>query len=90
MEKSQGPRKTYGAQVSIAAAWCLVLTVGVVLLYLGREVLVPIALSILIWFLINALAGTLRASAVFKSVLGPWSCRRAVSGGRSVHRASCC
>lgn len=75
MKKVEGSRKGDGAQIRVAAAWCLILSVGLALLYIGRDVLVPIALSILVWFLINALAGTLRQVPVLKSILGPWSSR---------------
>ncbi len=75
MEKVEGIRKADSTPIRATAAWCLVLAIGLALLYVGREVLVPIALSILVWFLINALAGTLREVPVLKSILGPLSSR---------------
>lgn len=75
MEKVPGSCKADGFQIRTTAAWCFILTVGVALLYIGRDVLVPIALSVLIWFLINALAATLRKGPVLASVLGPLSSR---------------
>ena len=60
--------------VTWAAA--LVLAIGAVLvLRYGRDILVPIALSVLIWFLINALATSLRRTPLLGSLLGPWSAR---------------
>lgn len=75
MEEVEASRREDGSALRTAAAWCLILSAGVALLYLGREVLVPIALSILMWFLINALAQVLRKSSPLKSLLGPWSAR---------------
>lgn len=58
-----------------AAAWCLILAGSLALLHFGRDVLIPIAVAVLLWFLINALANTLLNYPVLRSALGPRSAR---------------
>lgn len=41
----------------VAAEWTIVALGAVVALYFGRDVLIPVAVAVLIWFLIGALAG---------------------------------
>jgi len=60
--------------LGVAAACSIVATVAIGFLYYGSAVLVPLAIAILIWHLLNALAGFYRRLAPGERRLPGWLC----------------
>jgi AI-2 transport protein TqsA len=56
------------------AAWSIVAAVAIGFLYYGSELLIPLAVAILIWHLINALAGFYHRLALGERRLPGWLC----------------
>lgn len=48
------------------------ITLVVTILYLARSILTPIALAILLWFLVNAIANLLQGLPVFRYIMPSW------------------
>jgi AI-2 transport protein TqsA len=60
--------------LATAAAYAILVAVAVALLYYGSELLIPLAVAVLIWHLINALAGFYRRLAPGERRLPGWLC----------------
>jgi AI-2 transport protein TqsA len=60
--------------LAVVAAGSIVAAVAIGFLYYGSELLIPLAIAILIWHLINALAGFYRHLAVGSRRLPGWLC----------------
>lgn len=56
----------------LALAWFATLTLGGTLLILGRDVLIPFVIAVLLWYLIDALAAAIQNLPVLNSTLPRW------------------
>ena len=60
-----------GSSPLIAAAWLALLLMTGLILAAGRDVLIPLALAVLIWQLVNAIAARYRKGSVRSRATAP-------------------
>jgi len=74
--------------LGVVAASAIIAATAIAMLYYGRALLMPLAIAILIWHLINALAATYRRPTVGRRHLPSWLCYigalTTISGGLAI------